>query len=150
MNEVPNYCIIICSACDENTAARNSLLSSPPILFVDARDQSCDAKSKHVMQMQPRPPIRNQLMHLLHHNIATHRFIFTPPFKFDWCQGMAHCTHETCQARTIQPTPTSPTSTSLHGSSCHCEMIGKNLCVEDLKLFKPHHTEALFGDEYSE
>ena len=41
-----------------------------------------------------------------------------PPFKFYWCQGTAHCTHDTCQARIIQPTPTSPTSTSLHGSSC--------------------------------
>ena len=28
-------------------------------------------------------------------------------------------------------------------------MIGKYLCVEDLKLFKPHHIEALFGDEDS-
>ena len=28
-------------------------------------------------------------------------------------------------------------------------MIGKDLCVEDLKLFKPHHIEALFGDEDS-
>ena len=27
-------------------------------------------------------------------------------------------------------------------------MIGKDLCVEDLKLFKTHHIEALFGDEY--
>ena len=27
------------------------------------------------------------------------------------------------------------------------QMIGKDLCVEDIKLFKPHHTEALFGDE---
>ena len=26
-------------------------------------------------------------------------------------------------------------------------MIDKDLCVEDLKLFKPHHIEALFGDE---
>ena len=26
-------------------------------------------------------------------------------------------------------------------------MIGKDFCVEDLKLFKPHHIEALFGDE---
>ena len=26
-------------------------------------------------------------------------------------------------------------------------MIGKDLCVEDLKLFKTHHIEALFGDE---
>ena len=26
-------------------------------------------------------------------------------------------------------------------------MIGKYLCVEDLKLFKPHHIEALFGGE---
>ena len=26
-------------------------------------------------------------------------------------------------------------------------MIGKDLCVEYLKLFKPHHIEALFGDE---
>ena len=24
-------------------------------------------------------------------------------------------------------------------------MIGKDLCVEDLKLFKPHHIKALFG-----
>ena len=28
-------------------------------------------------------------------------------------------------------------------------VIGKDLCVEDLKLFKPHHIEALFGDEDS-
>ena len=28
-------------------------------------------------------------------------------------------------------------------------MIGKYLCVEDLKLFKPHHIEALSGDEDS-
>ena len=27
------------------------------------------------------------------------------------------------------------------------QMIGKDLCVEDLKFFKPHHIEALFGDE---
>ena len=27
-------------------------------------------------------------------------------------------------------------------------MIDKYLCVEDLKLFNPHHIEALFGDEY--
>ena len=26
-------------------------------------------------------------------------------------------------------------------------MIGKDLCVEYLKLFKPHHIEYLFGDE---
>ena len=26
-------------------------------------------------------------------------------------------------------------------------MIGKYFCVEDLKLFKPHHVEALFGDK---
>ena len=26
-------------------------------------------------------------------------------------------------------------------------MIGKDLCVEGLKLFKPHHIKALFGDE---
>ena len=26
------------------------------------------------------------------------------------------------------------------------QMIGKDLCVEDLKLFKPPHIEALFGD----
>ena len=29
------------------------------------------------------------------------------------------------------------------------QIIGKKLCVEDLKLFKPHHIEALFGDEDS-
>ena len=29
------------------------------------------------------------------------------------------------------------------------QTIGKDLCVEDLKLFKPHNIEALFGDEYS-
>ena len=28
-------------------------------------------------------------------------------------------------------------------------MIGKYLCVKDLKLFKPHHIGALFGDEDS-
>ena len=28
-------------------------------------------------------------------------------------------------------------------------MIGKDLCVEDLKLFKPHHIEAFFGYEYA-
>ena len=28
-------------------------------------------------------------------------------------------------------------------------MIGKYLCVENLKLFKPHHIEAFLGDEYS-
>ena len=27
------------------------------------------------------------------------------------------------------------------------QIIGKYLCVEDLKPFKPHHIEALFGDE---
>ena len=27
-------------------------------------------------------------------------------------------------------------------------MIGKDFYVEDLKLFKPHHTKALFGDKY--
>ena len=27
------------------------------------------------------------------------------------------------------------------------QIIGKYFCVEDLKLFKPHHIEALFGDE---
>ena len=27
------------------------------------------------------------------------------------------------------------------------QMIGKDLCVEDLKIFKTHHIEALFGDE---
>ena len=29
------------------------------------------------------------------------------------------------------------------------QMIGKDLCVEDIKLFKPHHIEYLFGCEYS-
>ena len=29
------------------------------------------------------------------------------------------------------------------------QMIGKDLCVEDLKLFKPHHIEALFWDDDS-
>ena len=29
------------------------------------------------------------------------------------------------------------------------QMIGKDFCVEDLKIFKPHHIEALFGDEDS-
>ena len=28
-------------------------------------------------------------------------------------------------------------------------MIGNDLCLEDLNLFKPHHIEALFGDEDS-
>ena len=29
------------------------------------------------------------------------------------------------------------------------QMIGKYLCVEDLKLFKPHHIETFFGGEDS-
>ena len=29
------------------------------------------------------------------------------------------------------------------------QMIGKDLCVEDLNFFNPHHIEALFGDEDS-
>ena len=29
------------------------------------------------------------------------------------------------------------------------QMIGKDLCVEDLKLFNPHRIKALFGDEDS-
>ena len=29
------------------------------------------------------------------------------------------------------------------------QMIGKDLCVGGLKLFKPHHIEAVFGCEYS-
>ena len=49
---MPNYCIIICSAFDANVTARNSLISSPPILSVDEHDQSCDAKSKPVMQRE--------------------------------------------------------------------------------------------------
>ena len=72
---MPNYCVIICSACDANATARNILLSYPPILSVDERDQSYDAKSKPVMQMRSRPPIRNQLMHLLHHNIVRLKLI---------------------------------------------------------------------------
>ena len=47
---MPNYCVIICSACDENATARNSLLSYPRILFMDERDQSYDAKIKPVIQ----------------------------------------------------------------------------------------------------
>ena len=47
---MPNYCVIICSACDANATAQNSLLSHPPILSVDERDQSYDAKIKPVMQ----------------------------------------------------------------------------------------------------
>ena len=27
------------------------------------------------------------------------------------------------------------------------QMVDKDLCVEDINLFKPHHIEALFGDE---
>ena len=45
-----NYYVIIWSAYDANANAQNSLLSSPPVLSVDAREQSCDAKSKPVMQ----------------------------------------------------------------------------------------------------
>ena len=69
---------------------------------------------------------------------------------------MAHYTHETCQARIIQPTLTSPTLTSLYGSICTAshtmivtklQMIGKDLCVEYIKLFNPHPIEALFGGE---
>ena len=47
---MPNYCVIICSACDANATARNILLSYPPILSVDECDQSYDAKSKPVIQ----------------------------------------------------------------------------------------------------
>ena len=68
---MPNYCEIICSACDANATARNILLSHLPILSVDERDQAYDAKSKPVMQILSRPPIRNKLMHLLHNNIAS-------------------------------------------------------------------------------
>ena len=68
---MPNYCVIICSACDANTTAQNSLLSYPPILSVDERDHSCDANIKHVMQMRLQPPISTQLMHLMHHNITS-------------------------------------------------------------------------------
>ena len=50
---MPNYCVIICSICDATATARNSLLSSPPIIFMDACEQACDAKSKHVIQMRP-------------------------------------------------------------------------------------------------
>ena len=46
---MPDYCVIICSACDANATARNSLISYPSILSVDECDQSCDAKSKPVM-----------------------------------------------------------------------------------------------------
>ena len=46
---MPNYCIIICSACDANAIGRNSLLSYPPIISVDERDQYYDAKIKPVM-----------------------------------------------------------------------------------------------------
>ena len=64
---------------------------------------------------QPPLPIfpRAQILLLL-----TRIFISAPPpFKLYCCQGTAHCTHETCQARIIQPTPTFPTSTSLHSLS---------------------------------
>ena len=47
---MPNYCVIVCSACDANATARNSLLSYPPIISVDDSDQSYDAKIKPVMQ----------------------------------------------------------------------------------------------------
>ena len=151
---MPNYCVRICSACDANTTARNIFLSYPPILSVDERDQSYDAKIKPVMQRasmwckwdHDRPFVINWcicciiiLQGELDHTFCSlphqtplpicpwaqillllpRRFIYAPPpFKFDWCQGTAHCTHDTCQARIIQPTPTSPTFTYLHGSSC--------------------------------
>ena len=66
---------------------------------------------------QPPLPIcpRSRIVLLL----LPRRFISVPPpFKFDWCQGTEHCTHETWQARIIQTTPTSPTLISLHGSNC--------------------------------
>ena len=44
--------------------------SYPPIISVDERDQSYDAKRKHVMQIRSRLTICNQFMHLLHHNIV--------------------------------------------------------------------------------
>ena len=55
---MPNYCIIIFSAFDANATTRNILLSYtpillsyPPIISVDQRDQSYDAKIKPVMQI---------------------------------------------------------------------------------------------------
>ena len=48
---MPNYCVIICSACDANATAQNILLSYPPILSVDERDQSYDAKIMPVIQI---------------------------------------------------------------------------------------------------
>ena len=50
------------------------------------KEQACDAKSKPVMQMRSRLLIHNQLMHLLHHNIASRAWSYlllsappTPP-----------------------------------------------------------------------
>ena len=140
---MPNYCVIICSDCDANATAWNILLSYPPIISVDERNQFYDANIKPVMQRaslwckydRDCPFVINWcicciiiLRDDLDHNfwslphqpsllicpwalillLLPHRFISaSPPFKFDWCQGTAHCTHETCQARIIQPTPTS-------------------------------------------
>ena len=77
-----------------------------------------DDSDHNFCYLSPQPPLpicpRAQILLLL-----TRRFISAPPpFKFNWCQGTAHCTHETCQARIIQPTPTYLTSTSLHGLIC--------------------------------
>ena len=97
--------------------------------------------------MQKWPHIRYHLMHQMLHNIASQAWSFLllsapptplpiypwaqlllllprrfisapPPFNFDWCQGTAHCTHKTCQARIIHPTPISTALTYLYGLSC--------------------------------
>ena len=182
---MPNYCVIICSAWDANATARNSLLSYPPIISVYERDQSCDAKSKHVMQMRSQPPIRNQLMHLLHHNIVSWSWSYlllsappTPPANMSsstniiitapqihirtsslqvWLvsrYGTLHTWDMSSKDNTANvdiPDIDIPIWFELHRLPYNdaivtkLQMIGKDLCGEDLKLFKPHYIEAFWG-----
>ena len=84
---MPNYCVIICSACDANTLHTRDMSS---------KDNTANANIPDI-------------------NIPT------------WFE--------------LQPLPYNNVIVT------KLQMIGKDLCVEDLKLFKTHHIEALFGDE---
>ena len=184
---MPNYFVIICCACDANATARNSLLSSPPIISVDERDQYYDAKSNPVMQLRSWPPIRNQFMHQLHHNIVSRAWSYLllsapppPPAYLSLTTNIIiaapqiHIRTSSLQVRfvlrngTLHTQDISSKDNTANADTpdidipiwfdLHClpynyvivtklQIIGKYLCVEDLKLFKPHHIEALFGEE---
>ena len=149
------------------------------------KERACDAKSKPVIQMWPRPPIHNQLMHLLHHNIASRAWSYlllstppTPPANLSLSKNIIitalhiHIRTSSLQVRLVSrhgtlhtqdmsskdntanadiPDINIPIWFELHRLSYNdvivtkLQMIGKDLCVEDLKLFNPHHIKALFG-----